>query len=215
MNAVSKSSRETGPRTSRSASFWGFWMNQIAGIRIVFGNGVYEKRLTLTFNFLSSLVGLAIVLTALWSLAAGTLRAGQDFQQFGTWFPANSGVPDWLRWPLLIALILIYAAETLGVALLTFLAIASLGAIVGFLFGVPRPISESGPIPAAQAAAPSNPASDNTGAGTAATAIKAESAPTAAGVRPGSAPGWQANTNLRRLYTLRTMPIGGSVALHR
>lgn len=80
MNAVSKSSRETGPRTSRSASFWGFWMNQIAGIRIVFGNGVYEKRLTLTFNFLSSLVGLAIVLTALWSLAAGTLRAGQDFQ---------------------------------------------------------------------------------------------------------------------------------------
>ena len=101
---------------------------------------------------------------------------------------------------------LVSVGEALAAALLVFIATASIGAIVGFLFGVPRPLSESGPGAASAAAAASSAAASPAGSAAGAAAA----APTQAALSaPAASPGWYANTNLTQVSDWLTKIIVG------
>jgi hypothetical protein len=125
---------------------WGIW-----AIRLDFGPHEHGRKLTLTFSFLSGLIRVLTVVTAMWAISAGFLQSGVLIEHLPQLFPesASAGVilrnSDWLA-PLLA--IPVYAAKAFSASMLIGLAAATVGALMGFLFGVPRPISELGASPA-------------------------------------------------------------------
>ncbi len=197
--------------TTRFGRLLRFCLDQMSGMRISFGSGGHEQKLTLTFSFLSSLVASVIFLTVLWACGAGWFASGDRYTQF--WGQTSILGDGWFAWTarviastlLTLGAWLIAVGEAVGAALLVFLATASVGAVVGFLFGVPRPLSESGPGAASAAAAASSNATPPAGSGAAAApAQTAVSTPASA-----AGPGWYANTNLTQVSDWLTKIIVG------
>jgi hypothetical protein len=192
-----------GPANSRS--LLRRWANSVGQLHLDFGTDPHEQRLTLTFNFLSSLIGLLVTLTAIWALAVGVIKGGhlavalegthpvsQDvFPTNSSFWGASSGIVPFLS-------VVVYACEAFGTGMLVCIAAASVGAIVGFLFGVPRPISESG----AQISASSGAASGGSQGG----ADNAGKVPT---TEQHQTAGWQSSTNLTQISDWLTKIIVG------
>ena len=175
-----------------------------AGLRIDFGQEPQQKKLTITFNFISGLVARVIVLTFSWAVAAGVLQAGRLLLSIDLLAPRSPSVSDWIPtfghvtrpFLLIICLWPVYTLKAFGVAMLLFLAAACVGAIVGFLFGVPRPISEGG-APATTSEGAIDKPRDGDGSSSAARRKASLMA------------GWQANTNLTQISDWLTKIIVG------
>ena len=198
---------------TRLGRWLGFYRDQLSGMRLSFGSGGHEQKLTLTFSFLSSFVVSVLLLTLLWALAAGWLSSGDHYAGF---YAQTSVFGDaWYATParviasalLTLGVWLVASGEAVGVTLLVFITATCVGAIVGFLFGIPRPLSESGPGAASAAAASSaaNQATTTEGTGSAA-APSPGSPPTPP---PRAQPGWYANTNLTQVSDWLTKIIVG------
>lgn len=184
---------------------WTFVAKQMGGIRIDFGQGAHQRQLTLTFNFLSGIVGLLFLLTAIWSVAAGFLQSARLIPIFPSLFGDQGAAWNWWHWLVLVVSVPVYTIKAFAIAMLVFLAAASLGAIIGFLFGVPRPISESGPPAATQSARPPTPV-PTPAAGPPA---PPQSAMGGTAANSSGSPGWQANTNLTQISDWLTKIIVG------
>lgn len=172
----------------------GMLIGPFAGVRIDFGEGAQQKKLTITFNFISGLISRVIVLTFAWAVAAGVLQTGRLLLQLDGLAPRSVKVWDWIPafghegqpWFVILSMWPVYTLKAFGVAMALFVAAACVGAVVGFLFGVPRPISEGAvPSPAVDGGS----AVPRTGADRAAVAKQPA----------GLAPSWQANTNLTQI----------------
>ena len=189
----------------------GWWSERVGQLHLDFGTDPHEKRLTLTFNFLSSVIGLLVALTAIWAISAGVVKSehlaiqvfGADNRGSQSGFFSQPIFPE-LRFDVFILFcITIYSFQAFGVAMLVCIAAASAGAIVGFLFGVPRPISESGMQNTAAKVlqgATSTPTGET----------KAEvMTPAPQSIEARQAPGWQSSTNLTQISDWLTKVIVG------
>ena len=176
-----------------------------AGVRIDFGHQDLEKKLTITFSFISGLVGRVILMTFVWAVAAGVLQTGRLILKIDILAPHSSLVADWIAlvgledkpFLLIFCLSPIYALKAFGVAMLLFLAAACVGAIIGFLFGVPRPFSESGAPSTTLNGGPVQPLNQS------------QNFSLMSNGRTNPLPGWQANTNLTQISDWLTKIIVG------
>ena len=172
-------------------------------IRLDFGPDEHGRKLTLTFSFMSGLVRVLTILTALWALAAGFLQSGRLIEHLPDLFPVNPPAGFWARnldWLAPLLGTPVYAISAFSLCMLIGLAAASAGALLGFLFGVPRPISDLG---ASTAVAPT---ATSTSTDANATQASPQSTRTT-GTLPG--PGWQASTNLTQVSDWLTKIIVG------
>ena len=174
--------------------FWDIW-----AIRLDFGPDEQGPKLTLTFSFLSGLVRVLTFLTAIWAISAGVLQSGRLVEFLPELLAKSASTGFWTRnsdWLAPLVGIPVYAAKAFSSAMLIGLAAASIGALLGFLFGVPRPISDLGASPVITTDAPPSPTT----------------VPNAAGQIPAAAPsgpGWQASTNLTQVSDWLTKIIVG------
>lgn len=117
----------------------------LSATQLAFGEGPYQRNLTLTFGFLWGLVRILVVLTGIWALAAGVLQTGRLVATIPADFPGMAAGGWWAEqapWAAPLLGVPFYALKAFGACLLVALASAMAGALFGFLFGVPRPISE-------------------------------------------------------------------------
>lgn len=195
--------------------FLQYMANWFGSVRLDFGGEPHQRHLTLTFNFLSGILGLLVLLTAVWSIAAGVLQSGRLIANYHSIFQNTVLDVGWMQGAALLPAAVIYTLKAFGVSMLVCLSAASIGAIIGFLFGVPRPISESGLQPSQ-----SNGSSVVTAPQSTDRAAPPESGPTgAAAVTPpppptlsaasSAVPGWQASTNLTQISDWLTKIIVG------
>lgn len=204
--------------------FWDLWSKNLASIRLDFGTKDHQRELTLTFNFLSGIVWILVLLTGLWAIAAGVLQSGRLVPYIQQLY---HGKGFWVRqanWVGPIVGIPVYALKAFTVAMLVCFAAASMGAIIGFLFGVPRPISETGATEPARTLPPTSTPTAMSATGTQGTTTTTRpsgasqsatiSTPpvslsaASSGVIP-SGPGWQASTNLTQVSDWLTKIIIG------
>ena len=123
-----------------------FWEMFLFALRPNFGASKHERGLAITFELITSLIKILVALTVVWAVAAGFLQTGRLIAYFPAGFPskeASAFWPSWIGWAAVIVGVPVYAAKALGATLLIGLATALFGGFLGFLFGVPRRISEA------------------------------------------------------------------------
>jgi len=129
-----------------------FWVSFLSGLRPSFIIDDNARGLTLTFGVLAGLIKFLVALTLFWAMAAGVLQTGRLIAYMPKGFPGEGATGFWGKqadWLAPVVSVFVYALKAFGATMLIGLAAAMVGGLLGFLFGVPRPISE--------AAAPSTP----------------------------------------------------------
>ena len=195
------------------------WASFLSGLRPSFGIDDTARSLTLTFGLLAGLFKFLVALTVIWAMAAGVLQTARLIAYIPQGFPGNAkGVwvnqADWLA-P--IVAIFVYTLKAFGATTLVGLAAALIGGFLGFLFGVPRPISEaaaplgplpSTPIPRPGASAAAGQAASQAGGADRATGVPA--VPTGQPPAPSHAGrAWESSTNLTQISDWLTKIIVG------
>jgi hypothetical protein len=180
------------------------------------GSENHARDLQSTFELLLQVIRWAVLLTAVWAVAAGVLQSGRlvrfipaGWPGLGTGFWADRA--DWVA-PLLG--VPIYTLKAFGVTMLLGVAAALAGGFLGFLFGLPRlnpaaaGIGSSfvtpGSVPAGAPPAGGGAAAASAGApagGAARVAVATTSA--------GSGRSWQTSTNLTEISDWLTKIIVG------
>jgi hypothetical protein len=176
-------------------------------LRPSFGTGNNERGLTLTFGLLGSLIKFLVALTFIWALAASVLQTARLIAYIPVGFPGK-GVGFWAQqagWLAPLVSVFVYAPKAFGATMLIGLAAAMLGGLLGFLFAVPRPVSEAAP---PSTPPPSTPTLHADGpAGIPQVAQAGAAMPRAATPHPARA--WESSTNLTQISDWLTKIIVG------
>jgi hypothetical protein len=185
---------------------WKSWCGCVSGLHLQFISGQRRLELEMTFKFLGALMALIMGLTMVWAVAAGVLQTGRLIGSFQQVFPAiaqNDRCSLWMACSSWISLIgvVFYSLKAAAVVTIIGLASAMVGALLGFLFGVPRRISDAPNQPAP-------PPAGATGSGSAGAATTAAAAPPSAAA-VAAARGWQSSTNLTQISDWLTKIIVG------
>ena len=158
--------------------------NLFAWMELDFAPDPRQRQLNLTFRLLMRLCRAVMILIAIWAVAAGFASVDQPAAGDSGWSTvASSGLS-----------LLMHALEAFGAAALLALAAGLAGALLGFLFGVPRQIADA---PAVTPVSPRDPQ------------LPSVAAKPSANVSVAPLRGWRSSTNLTRISDWLTNIIVG------